>query len=233
MKKATLLVLGVLALGGIVRPLHAADHADGPAASADPAADITDVFAWTSADARRVHLVMDLVRNATPQSRFSDGVQYVFHTTSRAAFGAAPSPEIDVICIFDAVQAIQCWVGDRAYVSGDARDPAGLTSADGRLRVFAGLREDPFFFNLAGFRAAARTVAGAAGDLAFDAAGCPALDDATSTALVTQLQIAPDGGPAVDGFAGFDVLAIAVAVDSSLLTDGGPIVGVWGSTNRR
>src|SRR5262245_55955976 len=33
---------------------RAADHADGPAAKADPSADITDVFAWMSPDAQRV-----------------------------------------------------------------------------------------------------------------------------------------------------------------------------------
>src|SRR5262249_22088951 len=62
---------------------RSADHVDGPRASADPAADITDVFAWMSPDAQRVFLVMDLVRNATTASRFSDSVQYVFHITSR------------------------------------------------------------------------------------------------------------------------------------------------------
>ena len=69
---------------------RSADHVDAPGASADPAADITDVFAWMSPDAQRVFLNMSLVRNATTASRFSDSVQYVFHTTSRPSFGAPP-----------------------------------------------------------------------------------------------------------------------------------------------
>src|SRR5207249_2547815 len=41
------------------------------------------------------------------------------------------------------------------------------------------------------------------------------------------------GGPAVDTFARFNVLAIVLSVSKSVLTQGGPIVSVWGSTNRR
>ena len=72
----------------------------------------------------------------------------------------------------------------------------------------------------------ARTVAGAASSLRFDPAGCPALDAATAATLVNQLRTAPGGGPAVDNFARFNVLAIVVALDKSLVTQGGPIVAV-------
>src|SRR5499427_2993316 len=90
MRQVRLLVLVMLALLILCQSTRSADHVDGPAASADPAADITDVFAWMSPDAKTMFLVMDLVRNATSASRFSDSVQYVFHTTSRASFGATP-----------------------------------------------------------------------------------------------------------------------------------------------
>jgi hypothetical protein len=237
MNKGKTLALGVLMIGLSLQPSRAADHADGPRASADPAADITDVFAWMSPDATRVNLVMHLVRNATTTSRFSDSVQYVFHTTSSASFGAAPSRELDIICVFNPAQKIRCFAGERKHVgehiAGDASNLNGIETADGKLKVFAGLREDPFFFNLAGFRQTSRIVAGAAASLTFDPAGCPALDAATSAALVNQLQTAPGGGPAVDNFARFNVLAIVVSVDKSIVTKGGPILAVWGSTNRR
>jgi len=227
-----LIILGVLLIGLTGQPARAADHSDGPRAAADPAADITDVFAWMSPDAKRVNLIMDLVRNATTESKFSDSVRYIFHTTSRANFLAAPSHKVDIVCAFDRAQKIRCRAG-RERVAGDASDEQGIESAHGKLKVFAGLREDPFFFNLAGFRATARIVAGAAGGLTFDPAGCPALDAATSTALVSQLQTAPGGGPAVDNFARFNVLALVISVDKSILRKGGPIVSVWGSTERR
>jgi hypothetical protein len=211
---------------------RSADHVDAPGASADPAADITDVFAWMSPDAQRVFLIMSLTRNATTASRFSNSVQYVFHTTSRPSFGAPPSPEFTIICTFDQAQIIQCWAGNDSYITGDASPTNGIVSDDGRLRVFAGLQNDAFFFNLAGFRETSRIVAGAAASLQFDPAGCPLLDAATSAALVTQLGTAPGGGPAVNNFDKFNVLSIVIAIDKSLVTRSGPILSFWGSTNR-
>ncbi len=219
-----------LAIGGGVA--LAADHIDGPQASADPAADITDAFAWMTPDASRVILVMDLTRNANTGSRFSDSVQYVFHTTSSASYGGTKSADVPVICEFDPQQRVQCWAGD-SYVTGDASSLSGITSKDGKLRVFTGLRNDPFFFNLAGFRETARDVTAAASSLTFDAAGCPALDSATSTALVTQLRSAPGGGPAPDSFSKFNVISIVLEVDKSILTSNGPILSVAAATYRR
>src|SRR5262245_27962013 len=62
MRRTNLLITAVLVAGMLCGRAVAADHADGPRASADPSADITDVFAWMSPDAGRLNLVMDLVR---------------------------------------------------------------------------------------------------------------------------------------------------------------------------
>jgi len=138
-----------------------------------------------------------------------------------------------VICQFDPQQRVACWAGDEAFVTGDASSLSGITSRNGKLRVFTGLRNDPFFFNLAGFRETARQVTAAAGSLTFDAAGCPALSADTSRALVTQLQSAPGGGPAPDSFANFNVIAIVLEVDKSILTKHGSILSVAAATYRR
>jgi len=228
---AAVVTATVLAISGQLA--WAADHIDGPQAAADPAADITDAFAWMTPDASTVILAMDLTRNADVGSRFSDSVQYVFHTTSSDSYGGTKSEDVPVICQFDPQQRVECWAGDQAYVTGDASSLSGITSSNGKLRVFTGLRNDPFFFNLAGFRETARIVTGAASSLTFDAAGCPAVDSATSTALVTQLQSAPGGGPAPDSFANFNVIAIVVEVDKSILTGNGPILSVATATYRR
>lgn len=226
---ALALVAGLL----IVSPALAADHLDGPRASADPGADITDVYGWMSADAAKMYLVMNVSPGASSASKFSDKVQYVFHTNSSASYGATDSTTVNIICTFAADQKISCWAGDQ-YVTGDASATSGLASESGMLKVFAGLRNDPFFFSLDSFNAVAKTVVGAAPSLTFDTAGCPALSDATSTALVTGLITAADGsgGPAVDTFSKLNVLSIVVAVDKTIVTKGGPIVGVWGSTNK-
>lgn len=208
----------------------AADHQDGPAATADPAADITDVFAWMSSDASKVNLVMDVFPFATGTPLFSDTVQYVFHTSSRPSFGTAAVGNVNVICTFDAAQTISCWAGSE-YVTGDATPATGLSSASGKLKVFAGLRNDPFFFNLDGFKATVADVTAAKGSLSFDTNGCPALDPPTVTALVTQLATAPDGGAPQNHFLGANLLAIVVQVDKSILTSGGPLVSVWAATH--
>jgi hypothetical protein len=97
--------------------------------------------------------------------------------------------------------------------------------------VFAGLRADPFFFNLAGFKNAVSTVEGAL-PLPADEAGCPQIDGPTGAALRSQLMTAPDGGPAQDFFAPLNGLAIVVSVDKALVTKGGPILSTWASTHK-
>jgi len=239
-RKLVALAAFILAVTTGAIALRAADHLDSPAAAADPTADITDVYAWMTPDASKVNLVMDVYANAPATAMFSDQVLYVFHVNSKQSFAATTATETDVVCGFDATQKVSCWVGGADYVTGDASvlpgdggGAAGIASADGKVRVFTGLRDDPFFFNLAGFNATVAAVEAAAPGLTFDAAGCPAVNATTSAALVTQLKTAADGSAAKNFFAGFKVLALVVQVDKTLLTAGGSILGIWGSTNRR
>lgn len=227
-----IIVSSVLTLAG---PLLAADHEDSPAVRTDPTTDYGDVIAWMSSDASRLHLIGTVVRRATAASRFSDSAQYVFHTRSGQAYGDIEGPVVNIICNFEGVenQTISCWAGRESFVMGDASDPEGIISEDGRLRVFAGLRNDAFFFNANGFNATRGLVINAASSLTFDDAGCPQLDSATSNALVTQLQTLPDGSPAADAFGNANILTLAISVDKSIVTPDGPIVAVWGSTRQR
>ncbi len=208
-------LFAALALPGL-----AADHRDSPVPRADPAADLGDIFAWTTADTSQINLVMTV-----PVAAFSDAVQYAFHIESTQAYGTA-GVEIDAICTFATDQNLECWVGDQDYVSGDASSEQGLLSEAGRFRVFAGKRNDPFFFNSSGFNATVAAVVSAAPNLDFDGAGCPTIDNATSAALLEQLAT---GG---DGFASLSVQAIVMQIDRSLITAGGDIVAVWASTHR-
>ncbi|HEX9578651.1 MAG TPA: DUF4331 family protein [Myxococcales bacterium] len=209
----------------------AADHTDGPQATADPAADITDVFAWTSSDGTKLNLIMNVFPAATAAAKFSNAVQYVLHTQSHPGFGQAAAATEDIVCTFDTSQRVSCWAGTE-YVNGDASSTSGIASGDGKLRVFTGLRDDPFFFNLDGFKHAVATVKGAAASLTFDPAGCPKLDAATSAALVNQLKTDQNGNAPQDHFKGLNVLAIVVQVDLAIVNKGGPVVSVWASTNK-
>ena len=225
MKRTWLAAL--VAAGLLPATAWAADHTDGPAVIADPAADINDVYTFLSDDFQNLNIIMTLFPGADNGSEFSDQVQYVMHVESAGSIGALlPQTETNIICQFDA-GTIECWAGDTEYVTGDASDEAGITSDSGDLRVFAGLRNDPFFFKLAGFNMARETVRDAAGALTFDENGCPGIDADTSAALIGMLQSGEDF------FSPLDTLAIVVQVPVSLVNPGGDILGIWGSTHAR
>ncbi|HWE28651.1 MAG TPA: DUF4331 family protein, partial [Polyangia bacterium] len=212
-------------------PSYAADHQDGPAATAAPETDITDLFAWMSPDHSKMYLVMDVFPAATTAAKFGDSALYVFHTTSKASLLATTATPLDIICKFDTAQAIQCWAGSEYVAGATAGVPAsGIASASGKLTVWAGLRDDPFFFNLDGFKDMVAAVKSAASSLlpTVDASGCPKVDATTSAALVSALAHSHGNAP-VDHFAGLNVLAIVISIDASLVTKGGSTVGVWAS----
>lgn len=199
----------------------AADHVDSPAAINDPSADLTDVFAWMTPSATEVNLILSV-----PAAAFSDAIQYVFHIESSEGYGSAGT-STDIICQFEVSQDVECWAGDGDYLQGDASDPVGLASSTGGMLAFVGQRNDPFFFNLTGFRNTLSTVAAAAPTLTFDGAGCPTLDTATSAALIAELS---SGG---DSFALGSVQALVLQVDKSLIAPGGDTLAVWASTHPR
>jgi len=223
------------------RLARSADHLDAPATTAEAAADVNDVYAFLDKPGdptTKVVFAMTVFPAAPAAAKFSDTVQYVLHTQSGAKFGATTTSDLNIICTFDAAQKAQCWAGADEYATGDASAATGIVSADGKFKVFAGLRADPFFFNLAGFKKAVGTVEGAAGGLTFNDAGCPAVDVGTSGLLVGQLSHDPDGGdgtvsPPQDFFKNLNGLAIVVELDKAFATKGGNIISVWGSTHRK
>lgn len=224
----------------------AADHLDSPSVKADPASDITDLFAWMNDDASSLNLVMDVMPNAGDNATFSTAVQYVFTVYSAGSVGeitALNSPGDDVVtttivCQFYATDGLECWAGDDAanYVEGDPSDEAGIASTNGNVRAFAGLRNDPFFMEFVGFQTAVSTVlAGVSREedpIMLDDAGCPIIDEPTSNFLVGQL-MGTDGegsNDPTDTFAGQNVLSLALQVDVDVVNAGGPLLGVTSTT---
>lgn len=232
--KSMLWLRGLLALTvtSVASWAVAADHRDAPGVKMDPPADINDLYSWV--DGNNVILALTVLPQAGADAAFSPDVQYVFHTQSHAGFGSTGTP-LDIICTFDAAKTIQCWAGADEYVTGDASDPAGISSASAKFKVFAGLRDDPFFFNLDGFNETVSFVTTNANTLMFDEAFCPAITPDLSGILVGKLSTdplsTPPGGPAKDFFAGLNTLAIVISIDKTLLTGGGEIMSVWASTN--
>jgi hypothetical protein len=231
--------LGVLTLGLGAQPALAADHTDGPAASMDPAADITDVYSWISADKMKTYLVLDLYKNAAATAQFTNTVQYVIHVGANTAYspGAQPKDLHTIICTFDNAmpQVGSCWLTDKTgaavdYVTGDLTDKAGKVSVNGHMKAYAGVRDDPFFFNIDGLK----TVVGDA--IAAEMAGMLTLDGTCPAGLGPEgakLAKGTGGVAPVDNFAGLNVLSIVLAVDTaSLATGSNKILSVWASTHK-
>ena len=162
--------VGLLAAG---LPAFAADHRDAPAISESPAADINDVYAFLAPDDPE-QLVLVMTINPVsdpgfaPTYRFSRNVVYRF--TIDNAGGAAPEHTIDVVFSppIAGPQTVRARFPDGTVVTGDATPPSVGTEPDdpiinegpagSDILLFAGQRDDPFFFDLVGFN---RFLAGA------------------------------------------------------------------------
>jgi len=161
---------------------------------------------------------------------FSDRLRYVLHIDSGKRFGRTTATT-SIVCRFHAANALECRVGDADYVRGDATSPDGLQGRNHRFRIFAGLRDDPFFNNVKGTRAAYQTAATALhSGAAVDAAGCPSFDQATSQAILYQWRHT-DGGPPTNFLAGWTPASIVISVDLDVVTKGGKMLAVWGATS--
>lgn len=182
------------------------DHISGPRALAEPVADITDFYAFPSPD-RPGHLV--LVQNtlpfAPPDARHSDGLIYRFRLKSAApsdSAGSAPfalgEDEFTIDCLFSesgqangngpVEQVITVTTSTGASHTFQAGDDTN--SVNGRPRVFAGVRWDPFFLDAP---AALKTIA--TQRLAFTDPGAIYLDGKNVLSLVVEIDSAslPNG----------------------------------------
>ena len=142
------------------------DHFSGPRAIAGPAGDITDLYAFPSPE-RPGHLVLvlDVLPQAPPDSHFSDAIvcRFRLRPVTIAGVGAAAAfpfagedQELVFSCHFEAPR--QGGAGVAPVQEGWCVTPSGETtrfrvhdeqgaSSDG-LRVYAGLRADPFFIDV-------------------------------------------------------------------------------------
>lgn len=221
MKRKKLLILGalsaVLVTGGI---LYAADHIDAPAVTNQPS-DITDLYVFRGQD------VNNLVFVANTQGLLTPGA-----ATTNAKFDANTIIEFNIDTNGDAIEDLVIQAkydgtntmniygpvppsekGTRSKLEGNvtasvavtANGAAAITatSASG-IKVFAGPRDDPFFFDLNRYK---MIIAGTAMGFA---------------------------NPGTDTFAGTNVLSVVVEVPKTLLgsVTGGK-VNVWVETKKK
>jgi len=217
------LILAIAAMV-TVTPSIASDHLDSPSVIADPRADIGDLYAWMAPDGRHLNLVMTIVGHT-----FSDKIAYVFHIDSGSRLGRT-SASVDLTCRFTRATSADCTLGKADRARGDASHETGMVSEHGRFRLFAGLRDDPFFNNVRGTRAMYGVATRALADTArYDMAGCPRFDHAQSEAIRAAWRHT-DGGPATNFLRGWTPDSIVASIDIVSVTKGGPLVAVWAAT---
>ncbi|WP_181232886.1 DUF4331 family protein [Enhygromyxa salina] len=147
--------------------VQAADHNEAPGTQMDPAADIADFYAWETADDKLVAAVTFAgLTEAGADPTYDPDVLYGIHIDNNDDNVA----DIDIWCRFGTNMAQDVWGVQCLNVPGAAdADTNGEVGApiDGGngTMIFAGPREDPFFFDFEGFVNTTMT-----GDLMFDPA---------------------------------------------------------------
>ena len=141
---------GLLAITGLSSLAIAADHTDSPAAAGDPAVDIADFYAWHTDDKLVAVVTFAGLGEAGASATYDAETLYGIH--------------IDTDGDNEADQDI--WVKFGQNGSGDwgvqamgipGEDGAVVGAVEGNIEgaggsmLYAGLREDPFFFDFEGF----------------------------------------------------------------------------------
>ena len=137
------------------------DHVDGPRQIGDPSADLSDLFAFTSpTNPTRTVLAANVFPSAGAGASFSNAIVHsivvrhvaITGTGDNAAFKAGEG-EYRFSFRFDTlkpqpngkpVQNGTCTLPGGKVLSITVNDERGATTPDGAVRVFAGLRSDPF-----------------------------------------------------------------------------------------
>lgn len=186
----------------------AADHLDGAAVSANGAADINDLYVFEGADAANTVLSFDVnpAAGVISGTSFDPGIEYVINV------------DTDGDAVEDIVYSITFAAetgGTQAYtVTKDgAAYAAGVTGSNTDIatggQVFAGLVDDPFFFDLDGFNTFKASILDP--------------DAAVDASLIC------DNTADVNFFAGFNASAIVLEVPDSELAGN---IGVWAETRQ-
>ncbi len=209
------LALGALAIGSAARPAEAADHLDAPTVKTDGRVDINDMYVFEGHDSDNTVLVMTInpAAGVLSPTTFRQGAsyEYMLDMTGDAIHDAR---------LFVKFEGVRRGGWQRYSVElrahGDStplvkRAVTGeVASLDGGGMAWAGVADDPFFFDLAAFQTFKSTL----------------LNTGTLDGLSAFCN--PDGE---NFFTGFNASVIVLEVPDELL--GGDTVKIWGRTRIR
>jgi len=207
MKKSKLLIIAalILAICGIV---YAADHADAPSVTSQ-STDITDLYSFQGSDPNALVFVANtqglLSPTATSTAKFDENTLIEINIDNNNDL----IEDLVIQCKFDAASnsmkvygpVAPSEKGTRSKLEGNVTASVGitpygaapLTANQNGVKVFAGPRDDPFFFDLDQFK---MILAGTASGF---------------------------NNPGIDHFAGTNVMSIVLEVQKSLLSSTGKI----------
>ncbi|MEX0800866.1 MAG: DUF4331 family protein [Dehalococcoidia bacterium] len=212
-----LMAVALLAVG----PTRGADHRDSPGVEDDAPADITDVYAFRSPeDPDNLVAVLNVNGLTAPPENaagnFATDVTYNLHIDNTGDLVADATASITFSgdpLMFTVEGLGEPITGEVTPPSTDPTPPEPMVTEANGIKVFAGQRDDPFFFDLVGFKA---FVAGP---------------------YVPAEGLRAEGEtPAADTFAGTNVSSIVIELPVTALTgeatsDTG-VIRAWATTSR-
>ena len=209
----------ILTLGVAPALTGAADHLDAPALgsiSVNPddslniskvrgPLDINDVYAFRGSNADRTVLVMTVnpAVNVLGPTTFEPGAEYTLNVDTGT--DAVADTRLTTTFGNPDARGVQSYVvkqDGRAIASGFTNAAKGKEQSRNGAMTFAGVRSDPFFFDLLGFIGSVK------------GQGTRTLND----------------GRQADFFAGLNTLAIVIELPNGSIGGSGTTVGVWATT---
>src|SRR5918996_1499714 len=209
----------VAAVGGGIRNSSAADHVDAPGLmppGGNLQLDITDVYAFRARNGNTVlALNVNGLTEAGKRPVFASGVPSVSRTKAatywlRVDNDGDATADVNLGISFSKpnAQGVQTMTvmrnGKRLLAGTTSPGKAAKVNRAGAVRAYAGLRDDPFFFDLDGFINILSKEAGKS------FLGCT--------------------NARTDFFAGKNVSAIVLELPAAMLRGGSSQIGVWGAT---
>jgi hypothetical protein len=231
----TLLVLGAGSLGVAFRNSFASDHQDTPEVELHPRLDINDVYAFPGSNPNRIALVLTTSSPLTPAASVGaafdpdilyqikidntgDSVEDVVLQFTFDGEGVAQRVTLRGPVAPQGVGRLNTVISSGPSVSGPINSVLG--PADG-VRLFAGLRDDPFYIDLEQFFKIIPDRAPVQGPL---------------SKIGPKPEASAFRNPGVDFLRGINALGIVVELPESMIlspnTGSDPKLGIWATTSR-
>lgn len=200
----------------------AADHFEAPRVRNDAPSDVADIYIFRNAEDTRIYMMITFGGGSSPNPAFNPTGVGKYDPDVLYTFNIDVNPDEDGDNILedyaiyarfgvnangDVALKVENLPGTTAPVVGPVETV--VTSPEG-FRIFAGLRDDPFFFDSMGFGATLATF----GDDPNDGLGNFQFDNTR------------------DSFGFRNITVIVIEMDAAIATQGSDRIRFWGATSR-